>query len=503
MNDLERLVRATRGQGPSDEFRARLRARIVAETYDRAADPVPGNTTGPRGTLVLPAADEGGDVGVVLDLAAQPGDEESELAVRRPWADHRLWVVAAAAVVVIAAFGVWAVLIDDADTDLDVVNTTTTSELPHEEGIGELITGGNTFFDTGTYRVDTLGTWFTLTVEETRGMLLNENDVVLVTDVMSGNVDDRTIALRRWALLPDPTDPTDPTFGFGSRSGWPADDLAGWIERLSDDVTATVPVRTTLGGRVASSVELAFPCDVGSCSPGMPPDTSRVPMFTPGSEYRLWVVDQGPEDPIVVTVAIDNEDETAWFDEAEDILATLRFGEVEPNPARRVPPGPIDLDVFGGISLDLSSETIVVEPFVGFARLFAPDVGGAGGDVEFLTRPRDVDGAEVATIEQLVELLADEAAVLTDVGTIDVDGFEARTFDIDSGGIPNVVLKLRDDDLERAEFGWESPRFGSVWIIEHPDRGLLLVSSESFVGPNEIERLRPLVEQFLRALEFR
>ena len=108
----------------------------------------------------------------------------------------------------------------------------------------------------------------------------------------------------------------------------------------------------------------------------LPTQTPELPMFTPGSRYRMWVVDQGQEDPIVVVVAIDDEDETTWFDEADAILATLEFGEVEPNPVRRLPSGSIELDVFDGISLQLPEEIVVVEPFAGFARIFPPNIGG-------------------------------------------------------------------------------------------------------------------------------
>ena len=46
-DELDRLLQATRGQSPSPEFRARLRAQIVAETEGRASidAPIDGDTS--------------------------------------------------------------------------------------------------------------------------------------------------------------------------------------------------------------------------------------------------------------------------------------------------------------------------------------------------------------------------------------------------------------------------------------------------------------------------
>ena len=223
-------------------------------------------------------------------------------------------------------------------------------------------------------------------------------------------------------------------------------------------------------------------------------------MFTPGSRYRLWVVDQGTEDPIVVIVAIDDADETAWFDHADAILSSLEFESVEPNPVRRPPAGVVELDVFAGIRLELPEETVVVEPFDGFARLIPPNIGG---DLEFFTRPLDTDGVEVTTTERLLQLLEDEALEVTEVDALTVGGVAVRAFDVASGPYPNVVLKARTADLVRTEFGWETPQAGYLWVIEHPDRGLLIVSAEALASPGAVVPLRSWTDQLLRTVEFR
>ena len=67
---------------------------------------------------------------------------------------------------------------------------------------------------------------------------------------------------------------------------------------------------------------------------------------------------------------------------------------------------------------------------------------------------------------------------------------------------PKIVLKARPAELARDEFGWESPQFGHLWIVEHPERGLLIVSAEALTGPDETEPLFDWAEELLASLEF-
>ncbi len=493
-DDLERRLQAIEGQPPSDEFRERLRARIVAETEGRdaaaRADGVAVADEAPH----TDAGELGGDVEPMPYTESWPsgGARSGRTAVR----------LIASAAAALAAIGIWAALALDGESGLVTVNPPTTGAIgaPDEEAaVGQPITG-STFFEFGTFRIDTLGTAFTFKIEETVGALRNDNGVVSITALTTENADDRTITFYRTGLLPDPAAPTarlDPT------SGWPATDLGGWLDVVGDSVTATDPTDTLLGGLDAVSVELEFPCQEerrAECRAGKPQADPDLPMFTPGSRYRLWVVDQGAEDPIVVIVAIDDDDETEWFDRADAILSSLEFASIEPNPVRRAPAGPTDLAVFDRIRVELPDEIAVVEPHDGFARLLLPSLGG---DVEFLTRPLDTDGAEVASTEQVLQLLRAEAVVVTELDAVDLGGFVAQVFEIDSGNFPNVVLKTRAEDLARDEFGWESPHTGHLWIVEHGDRGLLIVSTEALRPDSDPEALRAWTESLVASLEFR
>jgi hypothetical protein len=480
--DLERLMQAAQGQPPTDEFRARLRTRFLAAADGRTA----------------PATDDAN--GEVLDLTNAEVDfelrspEAGEVTTLRHRRSRRLQLLAVAAAVVIPLLGVWVVSLDSDDSEelVTSVGPTATVEPPDARALP--LTTSNMVLDAGTYRVDTLGTAFTFDVDETAAVDVNENGVVSISDdYASRNPAVGTITFWRTPLLPDPAStPLDPT------TGWPASDVEGWVGVLGEAVSASEPLETTLGDAEAISVALEFPCRETSCTADDATAKWAAPVFTSGSRYEMFVVDQGREDPIVVIVGMDRDDE-AWQSTADALLSSLEFEPTEPNPVRIGAAGTVDLDAFGGISIEIDDGATVAEPYDGFARLIPPDLEG---DVEFITRPLDTDGVEVTSVARLLQLLDDEAVVRTEVDGLDIDGVDGQTFEVNSGGTPNVVLKLREADLTRSEFGWESPHLGHLWMYEHPDRGLLIVSSEAFGDQSAAAPLRRWTEELLRTLEF-
>ena len=246
--DLERLVKVAEGQAPSAEFVARLRARIVEETEGSdvaAGDTHEGFAPSTHLSVGEDVLEPDDDIAVVVHLDPESGGDE--LGSRRARTRHRTQRLAAAAAVAVVFIGAWALTSSDRDQidTVDTVDTVDTSTpttakcpIPIAEAGPPPLTAGNTFFEAGTFRIDTLGTAFTFSVEEITGLLLNENGVVLITDLTSRNADDRTITFRRTALLPDPA---APTAEFDVDTGWPAVDLLGWLDRLGDDVTASNP----------------------------------------------------------------------------------------------------------------------------------------------------------------------------------------------------------------------------------------------------------------------
>ena len=469
--DFRRLLRGVEGEGPSPAFREQLRAQIVAETEDIAS------------------GDE--DV-VVLDLTS------SDSATAAPTAKPRFGLLVACAAAVMAIAGIWVSLATNDEPPVDV--TTEAPEDDEDTAAIETLTTDNTPFEPGTFRIDTLGTPFTFEVEEQTGARLNDNGTVALAALPSANADDRTITFRRTNLIPDPTEPTT---RLDPGSGWPATDLDGWLARLDRDVVAASdPAETTLGGLRATVVELTFACDAATCSAGDLLTDPGLPIFTPGSTYRLWVVDQGDQDPIVVTVAVGQGGDLAWFDTADTILDSVDFEAIEPNPVQQRPAGPVEVDAFDGIRLELPDEATVVEPYGGFARII-PEGFGSDGDLEFLTRPLDAAGSEIISTDQLLALLANEAVAVAELEPVTMNDQETRVFSVNSGSFPSIVLQTRPEDLARDESGWESPRLGQLWVTEHPERGLLILSAESFGNPAVTEPLISWGTDLVASLEFR
>lgn len=501
IDDLARLLNSTDGQPPSAEFVARLRAEIVAETEGASRGDGWTEARSPEtvGSSVLKGSLDWDEDTEVFDLDVLPIEGSRRGVERGPNRRRKrsLALAVASGVILMGGWAVYANFAEKVPTFVDSVDNHEEDETPVETADVDplAVTAPNTVLEAGAYWIDTLGTPFTLSVGEATGLWANNDGIVSFATLMSDNADDRTITLRRTALLPDPELPTGRVVGT---DGWPATDLRGWLNRASDQVTATEPTDTRLGGLDALFVELEFSCGNEDCVAGNFFLDPRLPMFTPGSRYQMWVLDQGQEDPIVVTVSIDDDNERAWFDQAELLLSTIDFKPTEANPVRQVGAGSVELDVFGGVVLEMPEEVVLVEPFEGLARVLP---GSVDGRVEFLTRPADVDGIEVTTVDELLRLLADQAIDVAEKAPLTVDGFEARAFEVTAGEFARVVLKSRVEDFDRPESGWRAPRAGHLWIIEHPDRGLLIVSAEGS-GPGDAETSGAWTESVIERLDF-
>lgn len=494
-DDLTHVVSSAQGEGPSEEFRARLRQELVARA---AGSEEQGHRA--QGVLVLddarPRPDREDD-----DRADIPLIRLDDELTRRGESERR-WpraLGAAAALIVAAAVGLW-VLTQTGESDLDTVDIPTTTvpgDTQTRELSGELIAAGNTSIAGGTFLVDTLGTEVQFSADDLQQIFDNQNGHFSFAPFASSTTDDRRLSFRRVPFLPEPSTPMEPMSFAG---GWPATDLEGWLAALDDTVVATEASAVELGGADAMFVELSFGCESGAiCLPSVIRSERFPPLFNAGSSYQLWVVEQGEEDPIVVTAAIDQNGNRQWFEQAETILNTIEFGAVAPNPVRSEQAGSVELAVFDGIRFDLNDDVLIVEPYSGFARVLASPTG----DIEMLTRPLDTTGVAVTSTDQVIGLLLNEAVVVEELLPVVAGGVPGRVFSIESGATPDIVLKTRSAELVRSEYGWEPPCCGHLWIFEHPERGLLIISAQrgsEFSDGRELPR--SWVESMLRSLEF-
>lgn len=145
----------------------------------------------------------------------------------------------------------------------------------------------------------------------------------MLSDPFSEGPGDRDMVFVRLSALVD---------SETRRADWPADDFAGWLDNLPDGVATSDREVAVLGGLDATRVDLGSSGDSTSrVRFGTTGSTSH--FLNAGSKYRIWVVEQDGEAPLAVIVAIVDELHSGWFDVADELLSTIEFGDIAPNPA--------------------------------------------------------------------------------------------------------------------------------------------------------------------------
>ncbi|MBT8241175.1 MAG: hypothetical protein KJN63_08110, partial [Acidimicrobiia bacterium] len=346
----------------------------------------------------------------------------------------------------------------------------------------------------GTYRVDSVGTPFSFSTAEEQFVYPNGNGWFVLGAPGSVGPDDRDIVIIRLTALSDPAQPTEPLEELDD--GWPADDFTGWLDNLTDEVVVANRQDVTLGGLDAVRVDIELgEIDCQQGGPCMVFGVNNLVLgkdLKPGSKYRIWVVDHGEEDVLAVIVGIDNGADSDWFDAADAILSTMAFGDIGPNPIMAAPGGPIDLAFLGGIRAEVAEDAVVFSDPRKFGRI---GLEGQPADTEFLTNPLDADGNALETPDDLVSALGE--VVVTEIESTTIGGIDARVFEI-ARTSQEPALKLTPDSD-----GWRPPTRGRMWLIDHPDRGVLMITAEAF---QNVDTVFPLVleqtEQIIGSLEF-
>lgn len=495
-DELEPGVVSMEGEGPSAEFVANLRDLVLAELAESEVDLVGGSVIGGS---------------VIDDSVITSGLQTYEVAdatTRRP---RVLAGLAAASVALIVGF----VLLSrigqagkaETVTVPDELRTSTKSDNQELRAVvpppdfaagAERLEGEFRSLEVGTYRVDTVGTPFSFMIDETLYIQDNSGAFVALTHVDSVGADDREIVLTRLTTLLDPARPEVQLTGLGQ--GWPADDFDGWLDNLSDVVWATNRMETTLGGLAAIRVDIevdesACGLDEDFCVSFFSNGLGQSKSLNIGVMYRVWIVDQGQEDPLTVIASFSRDSHSDWFDVADEILSTLVFGDIGANPVLRRPAGPSELSLFGGIRLEFATEKTVLYETANYVRILHDDVPA---DVELLDGPLDLDGNAIHTTDELVAVLRESSIEVTELEPTTVGGFDARVFGIVDGAPGPAMLWSLDD-----EPGWRPPSQGQLWLIEHPERGLLMINAEA---GSDAESVFPVIvaetEKLVASLEF-
>lgn len=477
--EVEQLMRVVEGEGPSPEFVGALRERIAAETQSR-----------------------GGDHrnGIVVDIDLRPSEPE-------PLPLGRIVLAVAAALAVVVGFV--ALFSDNGEEGIDSISppdSTTISEgdptemeAPEADALFDpaapLLLGDGVRFGPGVHRVDTLGTSFSFQTEVELETHENGQAHVVFADPVSVGGDDRELVFFRPAAFSDPSQPKSAGDGFGE--GWPADDFDGWLDGLIDDVAVTDRTNTTLGGLPAARVDLAIAreCSTQTDAYCMVLGSTGVyeRELRAGGVYRIWVVDQNGEQPLVVMMVVSREEDLAWFDTAEEILTTLAFDKVAPSPVLASQPGFVDLEFLGGVRLELTDGLYAISDPGTYGRVVLQEWSA---NTAFLTTPLDLEGNPVLTSDALESLLRATDAEVSEIEAVEIDALPARVFDLaDPRQTPVLAVP------EGAE--WQIPQQARIWLIEHPERGLLMITSEptdraDVVFPLNLEQS----EAIIASLEF-
>ncbi len=357
--------------------------------------------------------------------------------------------------------------------------------------------------DPGTYLVETTGVPFTIEIEGEWWVQPNSDAFTVFTHPDSQGPDDRDVVFLRPTNLSDPTQPgADPDV----QEGWPVDDLPGWLENITEGLVTEGPVETTLGGRDALRFEVQADesmCGTEDFCIGFATNQLINSLqFVPGAKSVVYWVDMGDELPLAVYIG-SPEDNDDWEATGEALLETVEFGEPGPNPidpdagplweqgvTTEVPAGVQQFPALGGLQLELDQERFIVQE--GDGLMIVTD-GEIPADVEIWVAYSDFDGVPIETTDGLVAVLEGLDTTVAEVGASTHPLGDARQFDITSPsdgffGPDSPAIFTMEEQIP-----WFSPPAARIWVFE-TDRGVVVVSAESFEGDTYLDQMITLTE---------
>lgn len=351
-------------------------------------------------------------------------------------------------------------------------------------------------FEPGTYRTGALGTPMSFTTTEGLNTQPNGDGVFVISDVTSRAPDDRELYFARVGAF---SDPAAPNTSVEIQTFWPNDDFLGWLDNVHDGVIATEPVETTVNGLAAIQVDLRISDDMecgflpGACVGLIENNGHDIKALNKGASYRVWIIEQGDEDPLLMLSGIARDEDAPWFERARAVMETIAFGEIAPNPAQWLESGTNQIDVLGGVEVNLPDNFAEItngRPRVatrwngrGFAQIPVTD---SPATVYFADRPHDLEGNPFSSADDVVAQLTAAGAELTELDTTTTDGVDTRVFDLTTTDVGAIMLRFSPLDTAAPNLGWDAPAAGRIWLIEHPDRGLMMISAQAFENVDEL-----------------
>ncbi len=359
--------------------------------------------------------------------------------------------------------------------------------------------------EAGSYRTSALGTPISFTADEPLMVQVNYEGAFVVTDVSSRAPDDRDLEFLRLEGFSDPAAPNAP---FGEQELWPADDFIGWLDNLNDFVVASEPVETTVNGMDAITVDLELAEGVecgflpGKCVGFAVYDRFDARSLNVGAQSRVWIVEQGDEAPLLIVAGIARAEDVSWFARAESLLDTLAFGDVAPHPVRHIEPEGTEVVALGGIEVlpspalqDFMDGPYGVSVYDRFAgRGFSwSSLSNHPGVVFFAEELYDLEGARVTAADEVVQILTEAGSEITELDPITIGGVPTRVFSQSSDNVWDIPFAYSPLDIGEPKLGWDTPATSTIWLIDHPERGLMLMSAMVWEDDEETRRLADLL----------
>lgn len=356
-------------------------------------------------------------------------------------------------------------------------------------------------FEPGSYRTGALGTPMSFTATESLSTQPNGGGFFVLSDVSSRAPDDRDLVFMRVAGFSDPGAPNAP---IEEQTPWPNDDFPGWLENLDAGVVPSTPVETSVNGLPAIRVDLELSDDVdcgflpGSCV-GLAHNGNDIKAMNLGASYRVWIAEQEGEDPLMIVAGIARDRDESWFARAAAVMDTIAFGEIEPNPVQPLLVGTNQLNALGGIEVDLpdnldeltNGRPRLINQWTGRGLASIP-ITDRPGVIYLAERPHDRAGEPLASTAEVIDELTAAGAELTEVEATTIGGVDARVFDVMTSDVGAIMLRFSPLDVSESILGWDAPSAGRIWLVEHPERGLMMISTHAF---QDVDEMLPLLNE--------
>lgn len=308
---MREILNGLSHEPPSEEFLLRLRNNLISEAQTLEAPP---------SSLIERFAETSAEAPIIVDA---------------DWAqDARPFGLGAAARVAVAAAILAVALLSGLTLSTSRTGELETAAPPTPAPQPALVGAAPTQLAPGIHAVDTLGTEFEIHVLETSRVITNSEGLFELLEPASPDSRDRTIAITRISQFSDPRHPQVP-FSEGSRT-WPADDVFGWLDNLSDAFVIGGLQPAMVGDLPASRFDI-FVAD-SSCNTAddclfLASNHSATSVSFSSDEWaRVWYVPQEDEDPILIVATNQSGVDYAWLSSIDRHLETITFSDVEPNP---------------------------------------------------------------------------------------------------------------------------------------------------------------------------